>query len=138
MVKSNCKKENCRFYDELSECATNGCMFGASEKDKERERGCFMNGYTMMADSYRDLMNEGRMDKEVAEKNIRIYEFLATCDKDDICRMVDSSAFNDIIRSFLKLALTNAELDKKSRDKALNQLNWIFDEKTAWEVLQND
>lgn len=96
-----------------------------------------MNGYTMMADSYRDLMNEGRIDKEVAEKSIRVYEFLATCDIDDLCIMVDSSAFNDIIRSFLKLALTNAELDKKSRDKALNQLNWIFDEKTAKEVLQN-
>lgn len=94
-----------------------------------------MNGYTMMADSYRDLMNEGRIDKEVAEKNVRIYEFLATCDIDDLCIMVDSSAFNDIIRSFLKLALTNAELDKDSQEKALSQLRWLFDEKTAWEVL---
>lgn len=135
MLKSNCVKEKCRFYDDVSECAIDCCMYGASEEDNERERGCFMNGYTLMAESYKKLMNEGKIEREVAEKEIRIYEFLATCDKDDICRMVDSSAFNDIIRAFLKLALTNAELDKKSRDKVLNQLNWIFDEKTAWEVL---
>ena len=31
-----------------------------------------MNGYTLMAESYRKLMNEGKIEKEVAEKEIRI------------------------------------------------------------------
>lgn len=96
-----------------------------------------MNGYTMMAESYRKLMNEGKIDKETAEKEIRIYEFLATCDIDDFCRMVDSSAFNDIIRAFLKMAVDNADIDKKSKDKVIGQLRWIFDEKSAKEVLNN-
>lgn len=96
-----------------------------------------MNGYTLMADSYKKLMNDGKIEKEFAEKEIRIYEFLATCDIDDFCRMVDSSAFNDIIRAFLKMAVTNAELDEKSCDKVLNQLRWIFSEKQAKEVLDN-
>lgn len=97
-----------------------------------------MNGYTIMADSYRKLMNEGKIDKETAEKEIRIYEFLATCDIDDFCRMVDSSAFNDIIRAFLKMAVDNADIDKKSKEKVVGQLRWIFDEKSAKEVLNND
>lgn len=96
-----------------------------------------MNGYTMMAESYRKLMNEGKIDRETAEKEIRIYEFLATCDIDDFCRMVDSSAFNDIIRAFLKMAVDNADIDKKSKDKVIGQLRWIFDEKSAKEVLNN-
>lgn len=96
-----------------------------------------MNGYTMMADSYRELMNDGKIDKESAEKSIRIYEFLATCDKDDLCQMVDSSAFNDIIRAFLKMAVVNAELEEEQQDKVLNQLRWIFDEKSAKEVLES-
>lgn len=96
-----------------------------------------MNGYTMMADSYRKLMNDGTIDKDSAEKSIRIYEFLATCDKDDLCQMVDSSAFNDIIRAFLKMAVVNAELEEEQQDKVLNQLRWIFDEKSAKEVLNN-
>lgn len=96
-----------------------------------------MNGYTIMAESYRKLMNEGKIDKETADKEIRIYEFLATCDIDDFCRMVDSSAFNDIIRAFLKMAVDNADIDKKSKEKVVGQLRWIFDEKSAKEVLAN-
>lgn len=49
--------------------------------------------------------------------------------------MVDSSAFNDIIRSFTKMAIENAGIDEKSQERVLNQLRWIFDEKKAKEVL---
>lgn len=94
-----------------------------------------MNGYTLMADSYRKLRNEGKIDKEMADKEIRVYEFLATCDKDDICRMVDSSAFNDIIRAFVKMAVNNANIEDKDRQEVINQLRWIFDEYNAKEVL---
>lgn len=97
-----------------------------------------MNGYMMMADSYRKLMNDGTIDKDSAEKSIRIYEFLATCDKDDLCQMVDSSAFNDIIRAFLKMAVVNAELEEEQQGKVLNQLRYIFSEKSAKEVLSWD
>ena len=64
-----------------------------------------MNGYEMMADSYRQLVKQGKIDKETADREIRVYDFLATCDSDDLCRMVDSSAFNDIIRAYLKMAV---------------------------------
>lgn len=96
-----------------------------------------MNDYTLMLESYKMLMEKGKIAKEVAEKEIRIYKFLATCDNDDFCRMVDSAAFNDIIRAYLKMAVTNADIDEDSKDKVLKQLRWIFDEKTAKEVLQN-
>jgi hypothetical protein len=107
-----------------------------SLSNREREVS-EMNGYTMMADSYKMLMEQGKIDKKTAEKSIRIYEFLATCDNDDLCQMVDSSAFNDIIRAFLKMAVVNAELEEEQQDRVLNQLRWIFDEKSAKEVLQN-
>lgn len=94
-----------------------------------------MNGFSIMADSYKKLADEGKISKEDAEKEIKIYDFLATCDTDDFCRMVDSSAFNDIIRAFLKMAVKNADIGEEAQDKVLNQLRWIFDEKTAKEVL---
>lgn len=71
-----------------------------------------MNGYEMMAESYRQLVKHGEIDKETADKEIRIYDFLATCDTEDICRMVDSSAFNDIIRAFVEMAVKNADIDE--------------------------
>ena len=94
-----------------------------------------MNGYEMMADSYRQLMKQGRIEKETADKEIRIYDFLATCDSDDLCRMVDSSAFNDIIRAYLKMAVQSADIDEDAKEKVVGQLCYLFDEKTARQVL---
>lgn len=104
---------------------------------KIKRRGTCMNGYSIIADNYRHLMEQGKISKETAEKEIRIYEFLATCDETDKCIMVDSSAFNDIIKAYLRMAVMNAEISEKSQDKVLSQLRWIFDEKQAKEVLRN-
>ena len=95
-----------------------------------------MNGYEMMADSYRQLAKQGKIDKEKADREIRVYDFLATCDSDDLCRMVDSSAFNDIIRAYLKMAVQSADIDEDSRNKVVGQLRWLFDEKTTKQVLE--
>lgn len=96
-----------------------------------------MNGYEMMADSYRQLVKQGKIDKETANREICVYDFLATCDSDDLCRMVDSSAFNDIIRAYLKMAVQSADIDEDAREKVVGQLRWLFDEKTAKEVLES-
>lgn len=95
-----------------------------------------MNGYEMMADSYRRLVKQEKIDKETADREIRVYDFLATCDSDDLCRMVDSSAFNDIIRAYLKMAVQSADIDEDAREKVVVQLRWLFDEKTAKQVLE--
>lgn len=60
---------------------------------------------------------------------------MATCNQDDFCQMIDSSAFNDIIRAFLKKALNGAELDEKSTDRVMNELRYLFDDVSAKEVL---
>lgn len=95
-----------------------------------------MDDYNFMADNYRYLMEQGKIDKDEAEKEIRIYEFLATCDEDDICRLVDSAAFNNIIKAYLRKALIGAEIDEKTQKKVLDELNWLFDTVGAKEVLQ--
>ena len=92
-----------------------------------------MNGFKIMADSYRKLAEQG-VD---VEKEIKIYDFLSTCDEDDKCIMVDSSAFNDIIRAYVKMAVDNAKIGDKEKEKIINQLRWIFDEKQASEVLNS-
>jgi hypothetical protein len=36
-----------------------------------------MNGYETMSESYKILMQRGEIEKEAAEKAIRVYDFLA-------------------------------------------------------------
>ena len=57
-----------------------------------------MNGYVIMANCYREAIDQ----YEEAKKKVKIYEFLATCDKEDIYNLVDSGAFNEIIRGYIK------------------------------------
>lgn len=95
-----------------------------------------MNGYELMSQSYKKLAQEGKIPKEDAEKEIRIYDFLATCSKDDLNRMVDSSAFNDIIRGYITLAVNNSDISKESRNKILAQLRYLFDWNNAEDALK--
>ena len=107
-----------------------------------RKRGKEMNGFKMTADAYRKAFEQGKIDKETAENQIKVLDFLGTCSDDDLYRMVDSTAFNEIIKTFCKTAIRNAKIDEdnddRKREKAImNELKWLFDEKTCREVLSN-
>ncbi|MDD3138648.1 MAG: hypothetical protein PHX08_06725 [Lachnospiraceae bacterium] len=93
-----------------------------------------MKGYEIMRDSYVKLMNEGKISKEDAEPEIRIYDFLSTCSQDDLYRLVDSSAFNDIMKGYMNQAIKNAKLKREDERRILNELRYLFDEKTAKEI----
>lgn len=86
-----------------------------------------MNGYSLLAESYRKLAKEGKIDQKTADDEARVLDFLATCDNMDMCRMVDSSAFNDIIRAYVQLAMKDAGLSKKDREKVQVEMKYIFD-----------
>lgn len=94
-----------------------------------------MNGYTMIAKGLKQLVEQGKIKKEEVERQIEVYEFLATCNNDDLCTLVDSSAFNDIIKAYMKKAITT--LPTKEKTKIVDNLHWLFDEYTAKEILDD-
>lgn len=101
-----------------------------------------MNGFKMTADAYRKAFEQGKIDKETAENQIKVLDFLGTCSDDDLYRMVDSTAFNEIIKTFCRTAIRNAKIDEDNDDREreraiMNELKWLFDEKTCREVLSN-
>lgn len=137
MEKNNCVKEKCRFYYALSECAIDGCMYGASEEDKEKERGCYMNGFQMLADSYRKAAIEGKVEQEYADKECKVLDFLATCDDDDFYHLFDSSAFNEIMMSYVRRAVNNvSDLTDEQRIAVRNEVNMLLSECTAKEICE--
>lgn len=95
-----------------------------------------MNGYKMMAESYKKAIEQGKISKEDAEPEIRIFDFLSTCSQDDLYRLVNSSAFNDIMKGYMNKAVKNAELSEEDEERVLNELRYLFDEKTAKEICE--
>lgn len=93
-----------------------------------------MNGYEMMKESYETLVRQGKMTQEQAEPEIRVYEFLAGCSKEDFYRIMDSSAMNDIIKAYTRKACEDAELEKEQQEAVMDALRWLLDTKTAKEV----
>ena len=97
-----------------------------------------MNGFKIMADSYRKLADEGKITKEQAEKDCKAYDFLATCDDEDICNLFDSGAFNEISKGYMRLAVKELieenVIDEEQGRAVRNRFSLLFSEKTANEV----
>lgn len=98
-----------------------------------------MNGYELMSNSYKKAAAEGKISKETAEKECRIFDFLATCDEDDICKLFDSSAFNEIAKSYMRITvkeLVSEDTITEEQAKAIrNRFSLLFDEKRAEDVI---
>ena len=92
--------------------------------------------YKLWADNYKKLLETGKIDKETAEQNIKIFDFLSTCDTDDICALADTGAFNDIIRAYCRKSMTNLDLDEKTVTAVMSELNWLFDMVNAKNILK--
>lgn len=98
-----------------------------------------MNGYELMSNSYKKAAAEGKISIETAEKECRIFDFLATCDEDDICKLFDSSAFNEIAKSYMRITvreLVSEDTITEEQAKAIrNRFSLLFDEKRAKDVI---
>lgn len=99
-----------------------------------------MNGFALMADSYRKAASEGKINKEQAEKQARVYDFLGTCDTDDLYTMFDSTAFNEIAKDYMRAAvkhlIASGTIDEEQGAAVRNEYAILFSEKTAKEVCE--
>lgn len=97
--------------------------------------------YKSISEKYRQLAEEGQISKEEAEKHARIYDFLSTCDLDDLFILFDSSAFNEIAKSYLRKAvselITEEVLEEDQARAIRNRFSLLFDEIKANEVYNN-
>lgn len=97
-----------------------------------------MNGFRLMADSYRKTAEQGTIKQADAEKKCKALDFLATCDQDDFYNLFDSSAFNDIAKDYLRLAvnelISEGEIDEEHGRAIRNRFSLLFSEKSAKEV----
>lgn len=99
-----------------------------------------MNGFEMMADAYRKMAADGNIPKEEAEKKCKTFDFLKDCDDEDIYNLFDSSAFNEIAKSYMRLTVkelvSEGELDEDQGRAVRNRFSLLFDEKKSKEVCE--
>ena len=102
-----------------------------------KEINC-MNGFELLSASYRKAAESGDISLEQAEKDCRVFDFLSTCDNDDLFRLFDSSAFNEIAMSYLRQAVkelvSEGTLDEDQARAVRNRFSYLFSEKKAKEV----
>lgn len=91
-----------------------------------------MNGYKMTAEAYKKLRGNSKLDQADVESNIKVLDFLATCTKEDIYNLFNSTAFNNICMGYVKNALNDfKELDEDMKDRITNHVRYKFDTVTA-------
>lgn len=62
-----------------------------------------MTGYDVLTDTYKQLLEKKKISKDEAEQRIKNCTYLKNCDTTDLCYMLDTGAFNDIIHAYLKM-----------------------------------
>ena len=96
-----------------------------------------MTGYKIIAETYKELLKDKNIDQETIKKKIRIYEFLDSCDEKDLFNLIDSSAFNNIIKSYVKAAIAKSGIKKGEEAKILQQINLLLEESQSKEIYTN-
>ena len=108
--------------------------FWTTERKEEK-----MNGFQLQADAYRQAAEQGKITQEQADKECKVFDFLATCDDDDICNLFNSSAFNEIAKSYMRIAVREladeGTIDDEQAIAVRNRFALLFDEKRAQEVI---
>lgn len=96
-----------------------------------------MEGFKMLAESYKEFVKSGKFSAEAVAGEIKTLEFLGTCSKEEVCLLFNSSAFNDIVLGYVSEAIRNTELSEKEEieKQVLRELRGLFDYKSAGEII---
>ena len=100
-----------------------------------------MNGYQLQADSYRAVLERDRAAMspdaiEDMERNIKLFELLATFEPDDRYIAFDSSMFNDVFKGYVQKIIDELcddedeetrEAAQKIRSRVLGKASAILD-----------
>ena len=98
-----------------------------------------MNGYQFQADAYRKYLEQhpNEENKEYMERIIKVNEFLATCTKEDIEELYNSSAFNEITKTYVKKAMQNLGFKRKEVEAVQDEIKWLHDTIGAGMIANN-
>lgn len=94
-----------------------------------------MNGYQIHSQTYKDYLEKHPEEPEEVkagmQRKIKALDFLADCTEEERLELFNSTAFNDVVKGYVKRACDNLELEEDTRRELLNELRYLFDTMTA-------
>lgn len=90
-----------------------------------------LNGFEALAYIY---------EKNEDEREAELYRMIAKCSHEDICTLFDTTAFNEIAKSYLRIAVRElveeGVINKKQAKAVRNRYSYLYSELTADEAFQ--
>lgn len=97
-----------------------------------------MNGYEMTADTYRHYLEQHPAEPQKVKADlackIKALDIMASCSDSERLALFNTSAFNDVVKGYVKLALDNIGIEYEQRKAIVNEVSYLFDIKTADEA----
>lgn len=96
-----------------------------------------MNGYKLLIDSYKAALEreDKSIDRDFIHAKIRSLEPFSERTNEEIVRMFDSGAFNDVLLAYCRVAMQNCHLDQEKINEVLEEVRWLLDTTGANEIL---
>ena len=96
-----------------------------------------MEGFKIFADSYRQLVEQGKCKEEEVAAQIKIFDFLGTCNREEICELFNSGVFNEILFAYVSVAIQHTDLQEKEKTdrKIISEMKPLLDTKGSGEIL---
>lgn len=97
-----------------------------------------MNGYQMHIDAYKQVLESDRtdIDREYIEAQIKSLQPFAERTEEERIAMFNSGAFNDVLKSYCRVALQNCDIDSETVGRVMEEIRWLLDTVSANEILQ--
>lgn len=95
-----------------------------------------MTQFDLYKADYEHRMKQGEMTAEEAAPKIRVMEFMASCTKDDLYEIADSTALNDVIKGYTAKACKAAGLSEAQVENILDSLDSVLGSMSAKEVVE--
>ena len=99
-----------------------------------------MDGYTLHIKAYESMLTDGQQltdgQRDDIQNRIEALQAFAGKSPDQIARMFDTSAFNEITKQYCRQAMKNAGVDQDTAHAVIAALCDLFDTVPAADIMQ--
>lgn len=97
-----------------------------------------MNRFQLDIESYKQMLenNSKDIDRDYIMSEIKALEPFAERTEEEIIKLFDSGAFNEVMTAYCKKAMLNCKVDDETIDKVMGEIKWLLDTEKASQIIK--